>query len=73
MVEHESHKRSLVKAITWRIVASLTTFALALAFTGHFALSLGIGVGDLIAKFILYFIHERIWDRTSWGRVSQRV
>ncbi len=73
MYEHETNSRSLVKAITWRIIASITTFILAFVITGHLALSAGIGIGDVIAKFILYFLHERAWDRVSWGKVVNRA
>jgi uncharacterized membrane protein len=68
MEEHDTNSRSLVKAITWRVVASLTTFILAFIITGELALSIGIGIADVIAKFILYFFHERVWDRISWGK-----
>ena len=71
MTDHDTNSRSLVIAITWRVIASLTTFILALIITGHVALSLGIGIGDLIAKFILYFLHERAWDRITWGKVAE--
>lgn len=73
MKEHDTNSRSFVKAISWRIIASLTTFILAFIITGHLVLSAGIGLGDIIAKFILYFLHERAWDRISWGKVINRA
>ncbi len=73
MEEHDTNKRSFSKAITWRIIASITTFTLVLIFTGELVLSLGIGIGDIIIKFILYFLHERAWDRILWGKVINRA
>jgi uncharacterized membrane protein len=68
MEEHDTNSRSIVKAITWRVIASLTTFILAYIITGELALSAGIGIADVIAKFIFYFLHERAWDRITWGK-----
>jgi uncharacterized membrane protein len=59
----ESRKRSLYKTITWRIVATVSTFAIALGFTGRIAISFGIGLADGIIKTALYYWHERIWAK----------
>lgn len=54
-------KRHLAKAITWRIIASLTTALIAWAF-GLPPKAIGaIFIADLIIKFILYYVHERVW------------
>ena len=69
MHEHELPVRSFVKSVTWRILASLTTVALVYLFTGEFTLALGVGLIEAILKFILFFTHERAWDRVVWGKV----
>ena len=56
-----SHKRHLAKAITWRIIASLTTALIAWAFGLPPKAIGGIFVADLIIKFLLYYAHERAW------------
>ena len=57
----ESKSRSLAKAVSWRIIASVVTTLIALFF-GLPAKAIGlVFFADLIIKFILYFIHERIW------------
>jgi uncharacterized membrane protein len=54
-------KRHLAKAVTWRIIASLTTAIIAYMF-GLPPKAVGaVFVADLIIKFILYYIHERVW------------
>lgn len=59
-MQSESRTRSLLKAISWRIIASITTTAIAFYF-GLPAKAIGlVFFADLIIKFILYFIHERI-------------
>jgi len=64
----ESKYRSMVKCVSWRVLASLTTAVLVYIFTGSFLLSIGIGSFEAFSKLILYFFHERIWNRISWGR-----
>lgn len=57
----ETRSRSLFKAITWRIIASIVTTLIAFYF-GVPAKAIGlVFFADLIIKFLLYFIHERIW------------
>jgi uncharacterized membrane protein len=53
--------RHLVKAVTWRIIASVTTALIAWTF-GVPAKAVGaIFIADLIIKFALYYAHERVW------------
>jgi uncharacterized membrane protein len=61
MEDRVSKKRHLAKAITWRLIASLTTAAIAFLF-GLPPKAVGaVFVIDLIIKFIMYYVHERIW------------
>lgn len=54
-------KRHLAKAVTWRIIASITT-ALIAWFFGLPPQAVGaVFVADLIIKFVLYYAHERVW------------
>lgn len=63
----ETQKRSIVKTITFRIIATITTVILVLIFTENLALASIIGVLDLISKLIIYYLHERVWNKVSWG------
>jgi len=60
--------RSLIKAISWRIVATLTTILLVFAFTGNWVLSSGVGFAELLLKIAIYYVHERIWNMLNFGR-----
>jgi uncharacterized membrane protein len=55
------YKRHIAKAITYRVVGTLTTFTISYIFTGSIALSSAIGFVELIVKPVNYFIHERVW------------
>jgi uncharacterized membrane protein len=61
MAETVTRKRHLAKAVTWRIIASITT-ALIAWFFGLPPKAVGaVFVADLIIKFVLYYGHERLW------------
>ena len=56
--------RHLAKAVTWRIIASITTAIIAYMF-GLPPKAIGaVFVADLIIKFVLYYIHERVWYKS---------
>ena len=64
----DSRRRSLTKTITWRIIASLDTILLAFLITGSLGIAVAIGGTEVLTKLLLYYFHERIWNRISWGR-----
>lgn len=63
----DTSKRSLAKAISWRIIASFTTATITFAITGRFSLAVQIGAADSITKLFGYFLHERMWARIRYG------
>jgi uncharacterized membrane protein len=64
----EAHTRTIVKAISWRALATLTTMTIVFLFTRRIMLSLGVGLAEIIAKITFYYLHERIWEKVSWGK-----
>lgn len=63
----EKGYRSVVKTISWRMLGTIDTIIISWIIVGniHFALSIG-GV-ELFTKMILYYFHERMWSRSSFG------
>tara|TARA_B100000902_G_C26617189_1_gene578011 strand:+ start:38 stop:256 length:219 start_codon:yes stop_codon:yes gene_type:complete len=60
-MQSETRLRSFLKAISWRLIASITTTLIAFYF-GLPAKAIGlVFFADLVIKFVLYFIHERVW------------
>ncbi len=57
----DSHVRSLSKAFSWRIVATLTTSAIAYFVTGQIDTAVAIGSIEFVLKFLIYYLHERAW------------
>lgn len=64
----EKASRSIVKAISWRIIGTLDTIVISWVITGEIALALSIGLVEVVTKMILYFFHERIWNLIKWGK-----
>ena len=70
-VGKEKFSRSFVKSISWRIVGTVDTILISYLITGEIRFALSIGAIELITKMGLYIIHERIWNKTSWGKSKQ--
>jgi len=57
----DKKSKSVFKALTWRIIATLTTVSIVFFLTGKVNWALEIGSLDFIVKLILYYVHERMW------------
>jgi len=66
----EFHKRSVVKAICWRALATLTTMAVVFLFTKRLTLAFQVGAIEVVAKILLYYGHERLWNSIGWGKLE---
>jgi len=64
----ETARRSLLKAISWRILATGITGLLVYALTGELEFAAKIGLADTLLKLFIYIGHERAWNRINFGR-----
>jgi len=64
----ESKRRSIVKALSWRFLATIITTTIVWLLTGRAEFAATVGVLDTSVKILVYFIHERIWLRISFGK-----
>jgi uncharacterized membrane protein len=62
--------RSLAKAISWRVTGSVDTILLSWFFTGNLTTAAAIGLTEVVTKMVLYYLHERIWNRIRLGRAK---
>jgi uncharacterized membrane protein len=60
--------RSLAKAISWRAIGTADTFLLAWLITKEPVTAGAIASIEVITKTILYYFHERGWNKVRWGR-----
>ena len=60
--------RSLAKAVSWRVTGTIDTFVISWIITGHVLLATGIAFTEIMTKIALFWLHERVWNKISWGR-----
>jgi uncharacterized membrane protein len=58
-----SHKRHIVKSISWRVVGTLDTMLLGWLLSGNAMTGVKVGALELLTKIFLYYLHERVWYR----------
>ena len=64
----ESSRRSVAKTISWRVTGSLSTFLISFIVSGDFVVAGSIAMVQITVNTVLYFIHERVWNKIKWGR-----
>ena len=64
----DTHKRTIIKTITWRLIATLTTVVVIYLWIGDLSIALGSGLVANAFKTIFYYVHERMWNRSDFGR-----
>jgi len=69
----ETHSRSVVKGISWRLIATVVTTFVVYIYSGELTVAAIVGSIDAVAKIILFWGHERIWQQIHWGRISPTV
>lgn len=65
MIKKETHKRAILKSISWRIMATLTTFIIVYFLTGDIVLATSAGGIEVVVKIIAYYLHELAWNNTK--------
>lgn len=65
----ESHLRSILKGLTWRIVATSTIILIAYFTIGDISIAFKIGFVEFFVKLILYYLHERAWQMVPRGGI----
>ena len=68
---HDHHKRSLLKAISWRVTGTIDTILVSFLVSGQIKVALSIGFVELFTKIGLYYGHERFWNRIRFGIVGK--
>lgn len=67
----ESKSRSIMKAVSYRVLGSSATAVIGFILTRRVALSAELGILDMVLKIGLYFLHERLWNHISFGRAKR--
>ena len=67
-VSSEKPIRSVVKAISWRVLGTVDTLVVSWFVVEDAKTATAIASVDFVTKFILYFFHERLWNIIKWGK-----
>ena len=66
----DTQLRSVVKSITWRVIATAMTMAFSYIWLRDLSSSLVLAISVNFVKTFIYYIHERSWNTLKWGRIS---
>ncbi len=64
----EKRTRSIIKTVTWRAIATMTTIILVYIFTGRIDWAITVGGIEVFLKLLFYYLHERVWGKIKWGK-----
>jgi uncharacterized membrane protein len=64
----EKAYRSVIKTISWRTLGTIDTMVISYIITGNLVMAASIGSIEVVTKMILYYYHERAWNKIDIGR-----
>ncbi|RMH62906.1 MAG: adenylyl-sulfate kinase [Calditrichaeota bacterium] len=64
----DSKLRTILKTISWRFTATATTVTLVYLFTGQIQTAIEVGLLEMVAKMVIYYLHERGWEKLKFGK-----
>jgi len=65
----DSHWRSIIKSITWRLIAVAVTMLISYIWLQEWKSSIVLSLTANGIKAVLYYLHERGWNRIDFGRI----
>ena len=66
----ETHLRSILKAVSWRLGGTAVTTLTAWWLVGEVDLAVKIGLIDTLFKIVVFYFHERLWHRINFGKAK---
>jgi len=66
----EKRYRSIIKTISWRVTGTIDTFLVSYLVTGKVGIAASISIVEVFTKLLLYYLHERLWNRLNVGKES---
>lgn len=67
---YEKKRRTILRSISWRFTATLTTFIISYFVTGNIDIAFAIGGVELITKIFIQYVHERLWMKIKFGYIK---
>lgn len=66
----DGHPRTISKSVTWRILISINNFVIPYLITGSWKAAAAFFTIATITNIIIYYTHERLWNKVSWGKTK---
>ena len=63
-------RKLLIKAIIYRIFASVFIFSISFLLTRKMSISFFIAIVEFISKIMLYYVFELIWKKIDWNKIK---
>ncbi len=70
-IQKESHLRSILKGLTWRVIATSTIFGITYFTTGEIGTAAKVASIEFPLKLLIYYLHERAWQSVPRGSIRQ--
>jgi uncharacterized membrane protein len=69
-MRYETHTRAWIKSIVWRLMGIVILGAISFAITRSWREMSLITILFHSIRVVLYYLHERAWERIQWGRIK---
>jgi len=66
----DTNIKSFVKSVSWRVVGTIDTIIISFIITGQLTMALSIGSVEVVSKILLYYLHERAWEKVTKVKVA---
>lgn len=61
----ERHSFTILKAVSWRLVGTATTFGVTFSLTNSLNIATAVGIAEFLSKIVLFYVHERVWIKIN--------
>jgi len=66
----DGQPRTISKSVTWRALITINNFMIPYLTTGSWQTALAFLTVATLLNIVVYYTHERVWNKFSWGRKS---
>lgn len=73
MSYYEHHKRSIAKTLGFHAIIIAADAVVVFLITGKYAVTLSVIIATNLVSGLIYFLHERAWNRIHWGKSTLEI
>lgn len=68
----DNNWRSIAKAVSYRIIIIILDFTFVYLFTRQINIAVGFVLISNVYTTVAYYLHERAWNKISWGKIQDK-